>query len=291
MSDALHAVTDAELRAPGLLPDGARGIDAGLTLTKIAHARGGVIALSVHATSRLGERAPSAGAVVGVVGATGARIAHPDAGSAVEVQEIEAAARGAVALLAAGGATPPDEFLLALVGTGTAFAAVRAGKVTHLGGTALGGGSFEGIGRRIAPAMDYAAMIAAAERGDRRKVDLMISDAYADGIGRIGPDLTAAHLSKRGDAGVPDVLAGLLNLHGENIAQIAASRAVVAHLPRIVLAGGFAHANEALVASIQSMIAMFGLALDLTPSPGFVGAVGAAIVAAEQAGVTTEVHE
>lgn len=288
MSGDRHAVTDAELRAPGLLPDGALGIDAGLTLTKIAHARGGVIALSVHATSRLGERAPSAG---GVVGATGARIAHPDAGSAVEVQEIEAAARGAVALLAAGGATPPDEFLLALVGTGTAFAAVRAGKVTHLGGTALGGGSFEGIGRRIAPAMDYAAMIAAAERGDRRKVDLMISDAYADGIGRIGPDLTAAHLSKRGDAGVPDVLAGLLNLHGENIAQIAASRAVVAHLPRIVLAGGFAHANEALVASIQSMIAMFGLALDLTPSPGFVGAVGAAIVAAEQAGVTTEVHE
>ena len=288
MSGERHAVEDGELSAPGLLPDAALGIDAGLTLTKIAHARGGVIALSVHATSRMGERAPASD---GVVGATGARIAHPDAGTAVEVQEIEAAARGVVALLRASGATAPDEFLLALAGTGTAFAAVRAGKVAHLGGTALGGGSFEGIARRIAPALDYAAMIAAAERGDRRRVDLMISDAYADGIGRIGPDLTAAHLSKPGDFAVDDVLAGLLNLHGENIAQIAASRAVVAKLPRIILAGGFAHANPALVASIQAMVAMFGIALDVAPWAGFAGAVGAAIVASEQAGMTVEVQE
>ncbi len=67
----VRAVEAAVVRAAGVLPDGAIGIDAGLTLTKIAQARGERIALSVHATSALGERAPSGGTVIG---ATGARI-------------------------------------------------------------------------------------------------------------------------------------------------------------------------------------------------------------------------
>ena len=75
--------------------------------------------------------------------------------------------------------------------------------------------------------------------------------------------------------------AGLLNLHGENIAQIAASRARIAQLSRVVLAGGFAHNNASLVTSITSMAAMFGVAVDVSPAPGFAGAIGAAIIAAE----------
>lgn len=295
-----HAVEDAVLPAPGVLPDGAIGIDAGLTLTKVAQARGERIELSVHATGALGERVPSTGTVIG---ATGARIAHAGAETAsrlvwaVQAEEIDAAARGAVALLRASGRQAPVEFVLALAGTGTAFAAVRLdagapggiGKVSHLGGTALGGGSFEGIARRLAPTLDYATMIGGAERGDRRRADLLIGDAYPDGIGRIGPELTAAHLAKPGDAGIDDVLAALLNLHGETIAQIAASRALVARIPRVVLAGGFVHNNPALVASLTSMAAMFGVQAEAAPWPGFAGAVGAALVAVEASNTRMEV--
>ena len=112
-------------------------------------------------------------------------------------------------------------------------------------------------------------------------VDEMISDVYPDGIGRIGPDLTAAHLAKRGDSSLDDFFAGLLNLHGENIAQIGASRAIIANIRRIVLAGGFVHGNPLLVASITSMAALFGVTVEVAPVPGFVGAIGAAFVAAE----------
>jgi len=116
-------------------------------------------------------------------------------------------------LLAAEERLGSGAFVVALLGTGTAFAAVRGEKVSHLGGTPLGGGSFVGITRRIAPSLSYAAMIASASRGERRRVDAMISDAYPEGIGRVGPDLTAAHLVKGGGS-LDDVLAGLLNLHG-----------------------------------------------------------------------------
>jgi pantothenate kinase len=109
----------------------------------------------------------------------------------------------------------------------------------------------------------------------------MVADAYPDGIGRIGGAMTAAHLAKHGNASPDDVLAALLNLHGENIAQIAASRAIIAQIPRLVLAGGFAHENHVLVASITGMAQLFGVRTDVAPHPGFVGALGAAIIAAQ----------
>jgi activator of 2-hydroxyglutaryl-CoA dehydratase len=112
----------------------------------------------------------------------------------------------------------------------------------------------------------------------------MVSDAYPEGIGRIGGDMTAAHLAKAdrgsgGDASIDDVLAALLNLHGENIAQIGASRAIIAQIPRLVLAGGFAHQNAALVGSITAMAGLFGVQAQVAPHPGFAGALGAALVA------------
>jgi type II pantothenate kinase len=195
------------------------------------------------------------------------------------VPEIDAAVRGVAALLRVSG-RPDDVFVLMLLGTGTAFAAVRDGKAAHLGGTPLGGGSFAGIARRLAPELSYGEMVAGAERGDRRAVDVMVRDVYPDGIGRVGPDLTAAHLTKTGDASTDDVLAGLLNLHGENIAQIGASRAVIAGIRRIVVAGGFAHNNAVLVSAISSMCGLFGVSVETVAAPGYAGAIGAALVAA-----------
>ena len=264
------------------LPPGVVGIDAGMTLTKVARATPAGIAFTSFETPA-DPSSPLALDDDGVrIGVTGAAAGKPAQDARfVRVQEIDAAARGVVALLRSEDRLGDGEFVMALLGTGTAFAAVRGDKVSHLGGTPLGGGSFAGIASRIDPSLSYAAMIAAAARGDRRRVDTMISDVYPEGIGRVGPDLTAAHLARQAGGSLDDFLAGLLNLHGENIAQIAASRAIIANLRRVVIAGGFVHDNPALVASITSMVALFGVAVELSPLPGFAGALGAALIAAE----------
>jgi type II pantothenate kinase len=266
-----------------LLPDGAIGIDAGLTLTKTVRAVGASIEAHAHETSAGDGLSITRGGPVGVTGARAQDVLAKE--TVVRSQEIDAAARGVAALLAATGRAPDGPFVMALLGTGTAFAAVRTegGAVTaqHLGGAALGGGSFAALARFIAPALSYGDVIAAAARGDRRKADTMVSDAYPEGIGRIGGDLTAAHLGKAHGASADDVLAALLNLHGESIAQIAASRAVIAQIRHVVLAGGFAHDNAPLVAAITAMASMFGVRVDVSPSPGFAGAIGAALIASE----------
>lgn len=277
-----HSLQAATLRLPGVLPAGAAGIDAGMTMTKTARSLDGAVELRAQETASLdgaspeGLRTPSSRA-----GVTGARAsAVTVAGGVVAVQEIEAAARGCMALLGAEGRLGEGEFLMGLMGTGTAFAAVRGESAQHLGGTALGGGSFAGIACRVAPELSYDALIAAAERGDRRAVDAMISDVYPDGIGRVGPDLTAAHLAKKGAGTADDFLAGLLNLHGENIAQIAAGRARMASMNRLVLCGGFIHNNPRLLESITHMAGLFGLGVETVPAPGYAGAIGAALLGA-----------
>jgi type II pantothenate kinase len=265
---------ESTIEVTGALPAGCIGIDAGLTLTKVVRAtEAGVLEAFAFETSEGGAEIPAGDGVP--LGVTGARAeAYASIGGAVTSQEIDAAARGTRAL-----SGNDDDFVLALLGTGTAFAAVRGDKVTHLGGTPLGGGSFAGIARRIAPELTYEAMIAGAARGDRTHADVMVSDAYPKGIGRIGGAMTAAHLAKDGDASLDDVLAALLNLHGENIAQIAASRAVISQVPHLVLAGGFAHENHALVESLTAMAQLFGVRTEVARHPGFAGALGAALIA------------
>jgi type II pantothenate kinase len=281
MNDDGGATIRDAIKQFALLPEGAAGIDAGLTLTKVARWVAGSIELTARETaSVLDEHTPSHSIIgdatrIGITGARGEHVA--DGAGVVRVQEIDAAAGGAIALL---GEQAPSEFLLALLGTGTAFAAVRDGAVTHLGGTAMGGGSFAGIARRIDPALTYGEMIAGAARGDRRNADLMVSDAYLGGIGRIGGEMTAAHLAKAG-ASIDDVLAALLNMHGENIAQIAAGRGTAVGIRHVVLAGGFAHENDALVASMTAMLLLFGFTSDVAPHAGFAGAVGAALMASK----------
>ncbi len=276
-----HALRGGARSDLHILPDGAIGIDAGMTLTKIARAGADGVTFEAYETPSGSEHPPvlAGGSRIGVTGALVDR-SYGDSG-AVRVQEIEAAARGVSALLGPGEGA---DFVLALLGTGTAFAAVRGASVTHLGGTPLGGGSFSGIARRMDPTLSYDAMIAGAERGDRRRVDAMIADIYPEGIGRVGPDLTAAHLSHAQAGSQDDFLAGLLNLHAENIAQIAASRAVIATIPRIVVAGGFAHNNPSLSSAMTAMARLFGVTLSIIPSPGFAGALGAALLAAEADG-------
>ena len=266
--------------APGLLPDGAVGIDAGLTLTKTVHATGRALACGARLTDpgdAVGSAWPDRYASIGLTGARAARLDAPE--GAILIPELEAAARGASTLLALDGRPPDQPFLLALLGTGTAFAAIRDGAVTHLGGTALGGGSFAGIARRLAPALSHADLIATAARGDRRHVDTMVADAYPEGIGRVSAELTAAHLASAERGTLDDVLAALLNLHGENIGQIAASRARMAGVSRIVLCGGFVYRNPLLTASVASMCALFGAPAEAAPHAAWAGAVGATLLA------------
>src|SRR5262249_19094699 len=146
-----------------------------------------------------------------------ARLARPHA----IVGEFEAWAAGARALL---GREPPPRFLVVSVGTGTSAILVEPGGATRVGGTALGGGVIVGLGAALCGERDFDEIAAVAQGGDRRRVDLLVSDIYTEGEFLLPGDINAASFAKLAREGsrpaAADLAHGIMGLVGENVGLI-----------------------------------------------------------------------
>ena len=72
-------------------------------------------------------------------------------------------------------------------------------RVTRLGGTALGGGTLLGLGAALTGVAEFDRLLSLAGDGDRRRVDLLVSDIYRAGDLPLPGDLTAASFGKLAD--------------------------------------------------------------------------------------------
>jgi type II pantothenate kinase len=269
------------------------GADVGATLVKLAvrDARGDTTTATLPAEAldavaeRLRELAPSR---LGLTGGGAPRLAPRLAQPAVLVDEFEAWAEGARRLL---GRAAPERFVVVSVGTGTSALLVESGRVTRVGGTALGGGTIVGLGAVLCGVSDFGAITALAARGDRRRVDLLIRDIYPDGDFLLPGDVNAASFAKlaRADRGTPeaaDLAHGIMGLVGENVGLICAGLAARFGVPLIAFGGSTLRDNPALGAILGGVCAVLGREPHFLANGQFAGAVGA-LALAEAAARTT----
>jgi len=274
--------------------DGTRaaGADVGATLVKLAwRARDGATSTDVlpvgaldEVATRLAELAPVR---VGVTGGGAPRLAERLGAPTVSVGEFDAWAAGARALLR-GDDDADGRFLLVSVGTGTSAMLVEPERVTRVGGTALGGGTILGLGAALTGTTGFEELARLAARGDRRHVDLRISDIYPQGDFPLPGDVNASSFAKlgRGDAaraGPADLAHGVMGLVGENVALVCCGLAAHAGVERIVFGGSTLRENPALVAILVGACRALGRAPELLAEGPFAGAVGALILGGETA--------
>ncbi|HHX28636.1 MAG: hypothetical protein ACOX5Q_09845 [Bacillota bacterium] len=153
--------------------------------------------------------------------------------------ELEAFWAGARQMLADEG-RPSDSFVLVAFGTGTSVFTISGGKGTRTAGTAVGGGTLTGLSRLLLGTSDFENFMDLASRGDRHRVDLMVSDLYPDAAASPVLDaLTAANFgSKRIEqAGKQDIASAILQLVVETIAVISIQVARTHRIDTIVVAG------------------------------------------------------
>ena len=173
----------------GTRPDPRRrvGVDVGATLVKLALRGRGGPATSGPCPPMRSTRSPSGCASCAPRG-LGAHRAAARRGSRARLARprrdggrVRGLGRGRAP--AARRARRRQRYLLVSVGTGTSvMLGRRAGACTRVGGTALGGGTIVGLGARAAAReRDFAEIVALAQRGDRRRVDLLVSDIYPAG--------------------------------------------------------------------------------------------------------------
>ncbi len=276
----------------------AAGADVGATLVKLAvrDARGETSTATLPTDAldtvaqRLRDLAPS-GSGLGITGGGAPRLAERLAQPAVLVGEIEAWAEGARRLL---GREPPERFLVVSVGTGTLALLVEARGVTRVGGTALGGGTILGLAAALFRERDFDAIAALAQRGDRRRVDLLIRDIYPAGDFLLPGDVNAASFAKlaRADSGTPDaadLAHGIMGLVGENIALICTGLAARLEVQLIAFGGSTLRANPSFTAILGGACAALGRSPHFLADGQYAGAVGALVLAeAGASSVATE---
>jgi type II pantothenate kinase len=161
---------------------------------------------------------------------------------------------------------------------------------SRLGGTALGGGTVIGLGSALLGSRRFEEIAELAGRGDRRRVDLLVSDIYRSGEIPLASDLTAANfgrLGREGEEETPtreDLAHAIMGLVGENVALVCAGLAAAAQAPRIVFGGSTLRTNPALRAILEQITAAMGREPVFLREGEFAGALGSLLIVGPPAG-------
>ncbi len=208
------------------------------------------------------------------IGVTGGLYRHLpeaiDGFQLVKVEEIDALGKGGLHV------AKLNKALVVSAGTGTAMVAANGAKVSHVTGSAVGGGTLLGLSRLILGTTNFEEIDHLAMLGDAANVDVMLSEAVGGEIGRLPASANAVNLGKliHGVEFVrEDLAAGLVRLVAQVIAVIAINAANSTKLDEIVLIG---HTMD--LKSIQQEIALVGefyaKKFTMPKNPGFATALG-----------------
>ncbi len=265
------------------LPGPIVGADVGATLVKLAlRDPGGDTALETLPAADLeavARRLDAAGpAWVGLTGGGALQLAHLMDSDTARIDEFDAWSTGARRLLE-GRVQDLNRFLLVSVGTGTSAMLVDGARVARVGGTALGGGTVMGLVAGLTGERRFDQIAELAAAGDRRRIDLLISDIYPEGNFLLPGNVNAASFARLACQEEPadpaDLAHAVMGLVGENVLLICCGLAAAAKVERIVWGGTTLRNNPSLVAVLSGGCRALGREPTFLPEGEFVGALGA----------------
>jgi type II pantothenate kinase len=195
----------------------------------------------------------------------------------VGVDEVNAIGRGGLAL------SGLDQALVVSAGSGTAMVAARPNAYHHATGSAVGGGTLQGLGRLLLGTSDALLIDALAMQGNSNAVDLTLLEATGGVLGRLPPDANAVNFGRvarltadgpRAGLSREDIAAGLVLMIGQVIAVIAINAARAEGLEQIVVVGHVVDLPS--VRRVLATVAGYYQAHIMVPdTPGFATAIGA----------------
>ena len=134
-----------------------------------------------------------------------------------------------------------DNYLVASIGTGTAFIKNKNGEIAHVGGTGIGGGSTINLCKRIIPEITFGDINTITKTNSLENIDLHIKDVTDLEIKTLPKDITAVNLGKLNNNTTPqDLILGIVNMTFETIGVMASLAAKIDKLNLIVVIGHLA---------------------------------------------------
>lgn len=115
-----------------------------------------------------------------------------------------------------------DRFIVVSMGTGTSFVLADNGTYTHIGGSALGGGTLQGMMNLLMPGMKFYEFRELAKEGDLSNIDIQVKDVSPVELPNLPMDTTASNFGKvKVEPEKADLAAGLVNLILQNVGVMA----------------------------------------------------------------------
>lgn len=172
----------------------------------------------------------------------------------------------------------PDSPCIAVsIGTGTSFVLVNEEGERHLGGSALGGGTLNGLIAGMLPGRTFAEFLSLAGEGNLANIDLQIGDVCETALPNLPMDTTASNLFKRSQNDHPsDIAAGIVNLVLQNIGVMANLAGTGLGIHDFVILGRLATlpGSHGIFSRLEQL---YGIRILVPQDPAFQTAIGAAI--------------
>lgn len=188
------------------------------------------------------------------------------------VKEFEAIGKGALEL------TGLKDTLVVSVGTGTAFVRASEKECRHIGGSGVGGGTLTGLASKLLGETHIDAIVAMAEKGSLRQVDLAICDISNEEIPSLPPHATAANFGKvESTAAKEDFALGLINMLFETVGTLSAFACKNTDIKEIVVTGTVATLPQAQK-YLDGVGLLHGIKFIVPEKAAFATAIGAALL-------------
>ena len=190
-----------------------------------------------------------------------------------KIAEFEAIGKGALLL------SGERRALVVSMGTGTSYVDAAPEKITHIGGSGVGGGTLVGLSSKLLGVTDIDAIIALAEKGSLANVDLSIGEISNQEIPNLPENITAANFGKiKSTASKEDLALGLMNMIYQTAGVLAAFCATGRGIRKVLFTGSVADLPQA-DELLQAVAALYpDLEFIIPENATFVTAIGAAIL-------------
>lgn len=263
------------------------GIDIGCTTTKAVAVQNGKVVKTIKtkafdaitsATGALGKLTMESGINISdiekiiVTGAGSINIKNEIFGIEThKIDEITAIGTGGMFL------SGKDNVIICNIGTGTSIIEATREKITHLGGTGVGGGTIVGLSKDLIHSTTFENILDLAGKGDLSKVDLLIEDISESDISFLNKKSTAANFGKMLDtAGKEDVAMGIVNMVYQVIGMISVFAARSKNTDQILVTGNGSK-NLLGRAVLENISKMYNIHFEFPADAEYATALGAAL--------------
>ena len=187
------------------------------------------------------------------------------------VDEFSASGAGALAL------SGQERAVVSTMGTGTAFLLAEKGRVQHLCGSGIGGGTLGGLCHKLVGMERFGQIKKLALGGDLGQVDLTIGDITKNPAATLDPTLTAANFGNLAeDANCADVAACVVNLVLQAIGTMTVLACRCCDTKTVVLTGSMTTLDQ-VKPNFENFERLYGIHYIIPDNATFATAIGAAL--------------